>query len=79
MITNVSGDQLKAFIERIEHLEEEKKSYSDDIKDVYLEAKSNGYDPQIIKSVVKIRKEDKTKREEYEAVLELYLSALGEN
>lgn len=73
----VAADQLKAFVERIERLEEEKKTIVDDIKDVYAEAKATGYDIKILKMVVKMRKQDKSEREEEEAILELYLAALG--
>lgn len=73
----VSGDQLRAFIERIQRLEEEKKTISDDIKDVYGEAKSSGFDTKIMRKVISILKEDKDKRQEFEAVLDTYLAALG--
>jgi len=70
-------DQLKAIIERIEHLEEEKKAISDDIRDVYAEAKGNGYDVKALRTVVRLRKQDKDERAEQEAILETYLHALG--
>lgn len=70
-------DQLKAFVERIERLEEEKKALSDDIRDVYAEAKGNGYDVKALRQVVKLRKQDKDERAEQEAILETYLQALG--
>jgi uncharacterized protein (UPF0335 family) len=70
-------DQLKAIVERIEHLEQEKKAISDDIRDVYAEAKGNGYDPKALRAVVRLRKQDKHEREEEEAVLQTYLEALG--
>ncbi|MBO9421291.1 MULTISPECIES: DUF2312 domain-containing protein [Stappiaceae] len=73
----VAADQLRAFIERIERLEEEKKVISDDIKDVYAEAKGNGYDVKILRKVVSLRKKQPHEREEEEAVLDLYLHALG--
>jgi uncharacterized protein (UPF0335 family) len=73
----VAADQLRAFIERIERLEEEKKTISDDIKDVYAEAKGNGYDVKILRMVVSLRKKQPHEREEEEAVLDLYLHALG--
>ncbi len=75
--TRFAKDQLKAIIERIEHLEEEKKAISDDIRDVYAEAKGNGYDVKALRMVVRLRKQDKTEREEQEAILEIYLQALG--
>jgi uncharacterized protein (UPF0335 family) len=78
MSTNsVEAGQLKAFVERIERLEEEKKTISDDIKDVYAEAKGNGYDIKVMRKIVAIRKQDKDKRREEEEILDLYLSALG--
>jgi uncharacterized protein (UPF0335 family) len=70
-------DQLKAFVERIERLEEEKKALSDDIRDVYSEAKGNGYDVKALRQVVRLRKQDKDERAEQEAILETYLQALG--
>jgi uncharacterized protein (UPF0335 family) len=79
MSTNtLDGGHLKSFIERIERLEEEKKALADDIKDVYAEAKGNGYDVKIMRKIVSIRKQDETKRREEEEILDLYLSALGE-
>jgi uncharacterized protein (UPF0335 family) len=74
----LDGGHLKAFIERIERLEEEKKAIADDIKDVYAEAKGNGYDVKIMRKVVSLRKQDANKRREEEEILDLYLSALGE-
>jgi uncharacterized protein (UPF0335 family) len=73
----VAADQLRAFVERIERLEEEKKVISDDIKDVYAEAKGNGYDVKILRKVVSLRKKQPHEREEEEAVLDLYMHALG--
>lgn len=73
----VTADQLRQFIERIERLEEEKQTIADDIKDVYAEAKATGYDAKIMKQVIRIRKQDKSEREEQEALLDLYLNALG--
>ncbi len=73
----VNASHLRAFIERIERLEEEKKALSDDIKDVYAEAKGNGFDVKIIRKIVSIRKQDRDKRREEEEILELYLAALG--
>ena len=74
----VAGDQLKSIVERIERLEEEKKTISDDIKEVYAEAKGNGFDVKTLRKVVRIRKQDRAKRQEEEAILDLYLSAIGE-
>lgn len=73
----LDGDHLLAFIERIEKLEEEKKAVSDDVKDVYAEAKGTGFDPKMIRKVVAIRKQDKAKRQEEEAILQLYLASVG--
>jgi len=73
----IGAGNLQVFIERIERLEEEKKAIAEDIKDVYAEAKGAGFDPKIIKKVVSIRKMDVHKREEEEALLDLYLSSLG--
>jgi uncharacterized protein (UPF0335 family) len=73
----VARDQLRAFIERIERLEEEKKAISDDIREIYAEAKGNGFDTKVLRQVVKIRKQDKAERAEQEAILDLYLHALG--
>ena len=70
-------DQLKALVERVERLEEEKKAIADDIRDVYGEAKVNGYDVKALRSVVRLRKIDINERKEQEAVLETYLHALG--
>jgi len=73
----VARDHLKAFVERIERLEEEKKTISDDIRDVYAEAKGNGFDTKALRTVVRMRKEDAEERKEHEAILDTYLQALG--
>ncbi|WP_411755819.1 DUF2312 domain-containing protein [Sinorhizobium meliloti] len=73
----IARDQLRSFIERIERLEEEKKSIADDIKDVYGEAKSMGFDAKILRKVISIRKQDADERAEQEAILDTYLHALG--
>ena len=70
-------DQLKAIIERIERLEEEKKAISDDIRDVYAEAKGNGFDVKALRTIVRMRKQDANERQEQETILETYLQALG--
>jgi len=70
-------DQLKAVVERIERLEEEKKATSDDIKEIYAEAKGNGFDVKALRTVVRMRKQDVNERKEQEAVLETYMHALG--
>jgi uncharacterized protein (UPF0335 family) len=74
---NVAADQLRLFIERIERLEEEKKGLTDDVRDVYSEAKANGYDPKIMRMVVRLRKMEAHTRQEQDAILETYRSALG--
>lgn len=73
----VAGKQLKAFIERVERLEEEKQAITDDIKEVYGEAKGNGFDTKVMRQVVKLRKMDRADRQEFEAILDLYMHALG--
>ena len=73
----VARDQLRAFIERIERLEEEKKTIADDIKDVYGEAKGTGFDTKILKKVVALRKKDAAERAEEDMILDTYLAALG--
>jgi uncharacterized protein (UPF0335 family) len=70
-------DQLRSIIERIERLEEEKATLSEDIKEVYAEAKGNGFDTKILRTVVRLRKQDSSERAEQEALLDLYLNALG--
>ena len=74
---NVAADQLRLFIERIERLEEEKKGMADDIRDVYSEAKSSGYDAKTMRKVVALRKMESHVRQEADALLETYRSALG--
>jgi uncharacterized protein (UPF0335 family) len=70
-------DQLKAFVERIEKLEEEKKAISDDIRDVYAEAKGNGFDVKALRQIIRLRKIEPTERDEQDAILETYMHALG--
>lgn len=74
---SVAQDQLRAFIERIERMEEEKKAISDDIKEIYAEAKGTGFDTKVLRQVIRIRKQDRAERLEQESILELYMSALG--
>lgn len=74
---NIAAEQLRLFIERIERLEEEKKGLSDDIKDVYLEAKANGYDVKTMRGIIRLRRLEKHVRQEAEALLETYKNALG--
>jgi uncharacterized protein (UPF0335 family) len=73
----VAADQLRSIVERIERLEEEKAALANDIKEVFAEAKGNGFDTKTLRQVIRIRKQDKAERQEQEAVLELYLHALG--
>jgi uncharacterized protein (UPF0335 family) len=75
--TSFAKDQLKAIIERIERLEEEKKTISDDIRDIYAEAKGNGFDVKALRTIVRLRKQDANDRAEEETILETYMQALG--
>ncbi|HEY7300311.1 MAG TPA: DUF2312 domain-containing protein [Xanthobacteraceae bacterium] len=74
---NFGKEQLKSFVERIERLEEEKKTIADDIRDVYAEAKGSGFDVKALRAIVRMRKQDSDERREYETVLETYMQALG--
>lgn len=74
---SVAGDQLRAFIERIERMEEEKSAISADIKEIKAEAKGNGFNVKIINMILRIRKMDANERMEQEALLDLYMSSLG--
>ena len=76
-VGGVAGERLKSFIERIERLEEEKSALSGDIKEVYAEAKGNGFEPKIMRQIIKIRKMDKDALDEQESLLDLYRRALG--
>ncbi len=73
----VNGSHLRAFIERVERLEEEKRALADDIREVYAEAKGNGFDAKMMRKIVAMRRQDVEKRKEDEAILDLYLNALG--
>ena len=75
--TAVAADQLRAIIERVERLEEDKKAISDDIKDIYAEAKGNGYDVKALRTIVRLRRQDADERAEQEAILDSYLHAMG--
>ena len=75
--TSVARDQLRSIVERIERLEEEKKAIADDIRDVFAEAKANGFDVKTLRTDVRMRKNEAAERQEQEAMLDLYLSALG--
>ena len=73
----VAAGQLKAFIERIERLEEDKQAIADDIKDVYAEMKGSGFDTKAVRTIIRLRKKDAAERQEEEAILDLYKAALG--
>ena len=75
--TKFAKDQLKSVIERVERLEEEKKTIADDIRDVYAEAKGNGFDVKALRTIVRLRKQDANERAEQETILETYMQALG--
>jgi uncharacterized protein (UPF0335 family) len=75
--TRFAKDHLKAFVERVERLEEEKKAISDDIRDVYAEAKGHGFDAKALRTIVRLRKQDLEERREQEAILATYMHALG--
>ena len=75
--TKFAKDQLKSIIERIERLEEEKKTISDDIRDVYAESKGNGFDVKALRQIVRLRKQDANERQEHETIVETYMQALG--
>lgn len=77
VLNTAAQTRLKTIIERIERLEEEKAGIANDIKEVFAEAKGEGFDVKILRKVVRIRKQDKAKRQEEEALLDLYLSAIG--
>ena len=77
MTDNVSAEQLRQFIERIERLEEEKRGFADDIKDVYSEAKSTGFDSKTMRAIIRLRKMEKHHRDEADALMETYRNALG--
>ena len=73
----VAAGQLRAFIERVERLEEEKKTISEDIKEVYAEMKGTGFDTKAVREIIKLRKQDQAERQEHESIVDLYKSALG--
>ena len=73
----VAAGQLRAFIERVERLEEVKKTISDDIKDVFAEMKGTGFDTKAVRAIIRLRKQDQAERQEAEAILDLYQAALG--
>ncbi len=73
----IARDQLRSIVERIERLEEEKQALADDIKEVYAEAKANGFDTKTLRAIIRLRKQDTNERQEQEALLDLYMQALG--
>jgi len=73
----VAAGQIKSIIERVERLEEEKAALAADIREIYAEAKGNGYDVKVLRQIVRIRKQDSSERQEQEAILDLYMHALG--
>lgn len=77
-IGGASREKLKQFVQRIERLEEEKASLAADIKEVYAESKSFGFDTKVLRKVISVRKQDRNEREEQEALLDLYLGVVGE-
>ena len=76
-VGGIAGAQLKSFIERIEQLEDEKRALGEDIKEVYAEAKGNGFEPKIMRQIIKIRRMDKDEHDEQETLLDLYKRALS--
>jgi uncharacterized protein (UPF0335 family) len=76
-VGGIAGDRLKSFIERIERLEEERKALGDDIKEVYAEAKGTGFDPKIMRQVIRLRRMDKDDLDEQESLIDVYKRALG--
>ncbi len=74
--TDIAGDQLRAIVERIEHIDEEIKDLNEAKREIYAEAKSNGYDVKVLREVIRIRKKDKQERDEQETLLELYMQAI---
>lgn len=76
-VGGIAADQLRSVIERIERLEEEKKALQEDIKEVYAEAKGNGFEPRIIRQLIRLRKKEKSERQEEENLLEIYMHAIG--
>jgi uncharacterized protein (UPF0335 family) len=76
-VGGIAGAQLKSFIERIERLEEERRALGEDIKEVYAEAKGSGFEPKIMRQIIKIRKMGKDEHDEQESLLDVYKRALG--
>jgi len=76
-VGGIAGVQLKSFIERIERLEDEKRALGEDVKEVYAEAKGSGFEPKIMRQIIKIRRMDKEEHDEQETLLDLYKRALS--
>ena len=76
-VGGIAGERLRSFIERIERLEEERRALSGDIKEVYAEAKGTGFEPKVMRQILKIRKMDKDEHDEQESLLDIYKRALG--
>ena len=76
-VGGIAGERLRSFIERIERLEEEKRTLAEDIKEVFAEAKGNGFDTKIMRQIIKIRRMDKDDLDEQETLLDIYMRALG--
>lgn len=76
-VGGVAADQLRSIVERVERLEEEKQAIAEDIKEVYAEAKANGFDTKTLRKVISLRKVEANERQEQEAILDLYMQALG--
>jgi uncharacterized protein (UPF0335 family) len=74
--TEVAGDQLRAIVERIEHIDEEIRELNEGKKEIYLEAKGNGYDVKILREVIRMRKQDQKERDEQDSLLDVYLQAI---
>ena len=75
--SKVAAGQLRAFVERIERLEEDKKTIAEDIKEVYAELKGTGFDTKAVRTIIRLRKKDQAERQEEETILDLYMNALG--
>ena len=76
-VGGIAGERLKSFVERIERLEDEKRALAEDIKEVYAEAKGSGFDPKIMRQVIRLRRMDKDDLDEQEALIDVYKRALG--
>jgi len=74
---DIPGDQLRSIVERIEHIEQEINELNEGKREIYQEAKSNGFDPKVLREIVRLRKQDQKEREEHESLLELYLKAIS--